>query len=361
MTTEASSPTTVQQRRPVDEIIRLMPKAELHVHLDGCLRIETIAQLASEQGLELPVGREELAGACIVPEDCPSLADYLDRYVIPLTVLQRPEALERAVYELCEDAGAENVRYIEPRFAPSLHIRQGMTIDDAIAAAARGWRAGSKEFGLEGGLILCAMRHRPPQQNVDVARAGEHYLGLGVVGFDIAGDEAPYPILEHKEALLYARAAGYGMTAHAGEGAGAQSVRDAVEVIGVSRIGHGTRSREDASLLPVLRDRRISLDMCPYSNLQTKSVASLESHPIRFYFDYSIPVTVSTDSRTCSNTSVSLEMERIHEALDFSIDELWQMTLTALDVGFAPDSARQELRQEFEVEMQELVPGISPA
>jgi adenosine deaminase len=345
--------------RSIDRIIAEMPKTELHVHLDGCLRIPTIVELAAAQGLHLPVDNEDLSDACIVPEDCASLAAYLDRFVIPLTVLQHPDALERVVFELCEDARAENVRYIEPRFAPSLHTHKGMTHTDVIAAACRGWNAGTQAFGLEGGIILCAMRHRPPQQNLEVAKAGVPFLGRGVVGFDIAGDEAPHPILEHCEALGYAKTAGYGLTAHAGEGAGADSVRAAVEVIGVSRVGHGTRSREDPSLLPVLRDRRISLDMCPYSNVQTKSVTALSEHPIRPYFDMGIPVTVSTDSRTCSNTDVTLEMRRLHSALDFTVAELWQMTLTALEVGFAEKSARDRVRAEYVSEMRALAPEMA--
>ncbi len=357
MTANAPVTSPIESQKDVIDIVNRMPKAELHVHLDGCLRLNTIIELAAQQGIDLPVPTEDLAEACVVPEDCPSLTEYLDRFVIPLMVLQRPEAVERAVYELCEDARRENVRYIEPRFAPSLLNKNGMSFDEAIAASARGWRAGAKDFGLEGGIILCAMRHRPPEQNLEVAKAGERYLGEGVVGFDIAGDEAPFPLLEHQASLLYAKSAGYGVTAHAGEGAGPQGVREAVEVIGVSRIGHGTRSREDPTLLPVLRDRHISLDMCPYSNLQTKSVSSLEAHPIRFYFDYSIPVTVNTDSRTCSNTTVSQEMVRIHQALDFSVQELWKMTSTALDVGFAPEAGRNRLRSEFQAEMRELYPA----
>ncbi len=340
-------------------LINRMPKAELHVHLDGCLRVSTISQLARDHDIPLPVREEELEDACVVPEECRSLAQYLERFVIPLSVLQQPEALERVVYELCEDARRENVRYLEPRFAPSLHTRAGMSLTDAIAAVTRGWQAGARDFGLEGGIILCAMRHRPPEQNLEVARAGERFLGHGVVGFDIAGDEAPFPILEHLDAMQYAREAGYGMTAHAGEGAGAESVRDAVEVVGVSRIGHGTRSREDPGLLPLLRERGICLDMCPYSNVQTKSVSCLSAHPIRFYYDYGIRVTVSTDSRTCSDTTVSREMIRIHEALDFQLDELWQLTVTALEVGFADAACRETLRQEMAAEMRELRSGIS--
>lgn len=358
---ESESSTTIvlaPHTADVTGAIAAMPKAELHVHLDGCLRLSTVAELAEEQGIDLPVPVSGLRDACVVPEDCTSLAHYLERFVIPLMVMQRPQAVERIVYELCEDARSENVRYIEPRFAPSLLNKQDMSIDEAIAAACRGWAAGSRDFGVEGGIILCAMRHRPPEQNVEVARTGEKYLGHGVVGFDIAGDEAPFPILAHKQAMLLAKAAGYGMTAHAGEGAGAESVRDAVEAIGVTRIGHGTRSNEDATLLPILRARGISLDMCPYSNVQTKSVSSLQSHPIRLYYDYGIPVTVSTDSRTCSDTNVTREMGRIHEALDFSLSELWSMTLTALDVGFAPAETRKRMRQEYVAEMRVLTPEI---
>jgi adenosine deaminase len=342
-----------------DAVIAAMPKAELHVHLDGCLRLPTIAALAAEHGIDLTVPAERLRDACIVPDECPSLAAYIERFVIPLMVLQRPEALERAVYELCQDAAGENVRYIEPRFAPSLHMRQGMTVDGAISAACRGWAAGSRDFGLEGGLILCAMRHRPPEQNLEVARIGAKHLGRGVIGFDIAGDEAPYPILEHLEALRYAKAAGYGLTAHAGEGAGAESVRAAVEVVGVSRVGHGTRSCEDPSLLGVLRERMTCLDMCPYSNVQTKSVVDLRSHPLRFYYDLGIPVTVSTDSRTCSDTTVTLEMQRVAAALDFQVAELWHITMTALDVGFAPVEVRRQVREEYVEEMRGLAPGIA--
>jgi adenosine deaminase len=339
----------------VSSILARMPKAELHVHADGCLRVTTILDLAQQQGITLPVPPEDLPLACVAPSDCPSLAVYLDRYVIPLMVLQTPEALERMVYELCEDARRENVRYLEPRFAPGLHQRSGLRLGEIVGAALRGWQAGRQDFGLEGGLILCAMRHHPPEENLAMARAGERYLGQGVVGFDLAGDEAAYPILEHREALLYARSAGYGMTAHAGEAAGAQSVRDAVEVIGVSRVGHGVRAREDPDLLPVLRDRGITLDMCPTSNVQTKAVPSLAAHPIRYYYDRSIRVTVGTDARTTSDTTVTEEMLRINQALGFRMPELQHITRMALEAGFADASTRVRLAREYEMEMAALL------
>jgi adenosine deaminase len=226
-----TTPTDIAIQSAAD-IIAAMPKCEPHVHLDGCLRIETVADLAQTQGITLPVPTDRLREACVVPDGCQNLAEYIQRFVIPLTVMQNAESLERVIYELCEDARRENVRYIEPRFAPRLHVQGGMSLDDVIAATCRGWNEGAQAFGLTGGLILCALRHHQPEQNMEIARVGETYLGRGVIGFDLAGDEAPYPILEHRESLFYAKAAGYGLTAHAGEGAGAHSVRNAVEVSG---------------------------------------------------------------------------------------------------------------------------------
>jgi adenosine deaminase len=336
----------------------MMPKAELHLHLDGCLRLQTIADLARQQGLTLPVPRDRLAEICVAPDVCQDLVQVLSYFATPLAVLQTPEALTRVTYELCEDVGAENVQYVEIRFAPSLHRERGMSRQEAIAAVVQGWEEGQRAFGLTGGIILCAMRHLPSEETMAVAQAGIPFLGQGVVGFDLAGDEANYPILLHREPLLWAKGAGYGMTAHAGEAAGAQSVRDAVEVIGVSRIGHGVRAGEDAALLPVLRDLRIVLDMCPTSNIQTCAVPSLADHPAPRYFRYGIPVTINTDNRTVANTSETQELSLGYHQMGFTLDELAAMTLGAVEAGFAERSDRQELQRRFQREMAEL--GIQP-
>lgn len=327
-----------------------MPKAELHVHLDGCLRIETIAELAAQQSVPLP-GSERLVEQCIAPDACLDLMHLLSYFAVPISVLQTPSALERVTYELCQDARRENVRYLEIRFAPALHRERGMGLQEIIRAVVSGWHAGSREFGLAGGIILCGMRQMAPEDTFAVARAGIPFLGNGVVGFDLAGDEANYPVLLHREPLLFAKDAGYGMTVHAGEAAGAQSVRDAVEEIGVSRVGHGVRSGEDPSLLQVLRDRRITLDTCPTSNVQTRSVPSFDAHPLPVYYRSGIQVTINSDNRTVSNTTMTRELTLAHDEMALTIGELASMTLTALDAGFADTDVRHQLRAEYYDEM----------
>jgi len=332
-----------------------MPKAELHVHLDGCLRLDTIVELAGKQNVSLPVPPERLAERCVAPEACSDLLEVLSYFALPISVMQTPDALERVTYELCEDACRENVRYLEIRFAPSLHRVRGMSLDEIIVAVVRGWDAGRRAFGLAGGIILCGLRNLAPEDTLAVARAGLPHLGNGVVGIDLAGDEANFPILLHRDPLRWAKDAGYGMTAHAGEAAGAQSVRDAVEVIGVSRVGHGVRSYQDPSLVTTLRERRITLEMCPTSNLQTRSVANLAQHPLYRYYRDGVEVTVNTDNRTVSGTDMTRELLLCHEGMQLSVRELADMTLMALRAGFADAAERQSLEHDFKAELAALV------
>lgn len=343
--------TEMETTRQATDIIAVMPKAELHVHLDGCVRLDTIADLAIRQGLPLPTSREHLAELCVVSPACRSLVEYLALFATPLSLLQTAEALERVTYELCEDLHAERIRYVEIRFAPALHAERGLSLDEVIVAVVRGWRAGSRDFGLRGGILLCAMRQRTPEENMAVARAGLKYLGNGVVGFDIAGDEANFPVLFHREPLVFARDAGYGLTIHAGEAAGPQSVHDAVEKIGATRIGHGVRSGEDESLLPVLRDRHITLELCPTSNLQTHAIPSLQHFPLLRYYRFGIPVTVNTDSRTVSNTNVTRELQLSESELGLTVSDLARMTLMAVEAGFDDDAVRRDLAADMRREM----------
>ena len=340
------------------EFLAAMPKAELHLHLDGCLRLQTIADLAMQQEIALPVPPDRLGEVCVAPPRCRDLVEVLSYFVTPLEVLQTPQALERVTYELCEDLHGENVRYVEIRFAPSLHRERGMRLDQVIEAVARGWQAGRRAFRLSGGVILCGMRHLPPEETLRAARAGAPFLGRGVVGFDLAGDEAHFPVAPFRDALLWAKDAGYGMTVHAGEAAGARSVRDAVEMIGVSRIGHGTHAGEDPALLGVLKDREITLEMCPTSNVQTGSVSNLAAHPLPRYYRQGIRVTVNSDNRTVADTTLDRELRRALE-MGLSPSDLAAMTLMALEAGFADMSERRALQAELQGEMEAL--GVVPA
>lgn len=341
------------QERETEALITAMPKAELHLHLDGCLRPGTTAELAEMQGIDLGVPRDRVRDLLEAPASCTSLVELLGYFAIPIRVLQTVEALERVTYELCEDVARENVRYVEIRFAPSLHTEAGLSLDAVIQAVVRGWDAGRRALGLAGGVILCAMRHLSPGETRRVAVAGLPYLGRGVIGFDLAGDEAGYSVVLHREPLVWARDAGYNLTIHAGEAAGPQSVRDAVEIVGAQRIGHGTHSGEDASLLPVLRDRHITLEMCPSSNLQTRAVSSVAMHPLARYYRARIPVTVNTDNRTVSQTSMTRELS-IGTQLGLNVKDLAQMTLGAIEAGFGEPGARQEMARAYRTELASL-------
>lgn len=355
---------TVRTEVPIEQIVGAMPKAELHLHLDGCLRLETVVDLAAEQKLDLPVPPERIAELCVAPQVCQDLMEVLAYFATPLRVLQTPEALERATYELCDDLSRENVRYAEIRFGPSLHRRAGMSRHEAIQAVVRGWHAGRRAFGLAGGIIVCGLRELPAAETQAVAEEGLPFLGHGVVGFDLAGDEAGFPVALHRDPLLWAKRAGYGMTVHAGEAAGAESVRDAVEMIGVTRVGHGVRAHEDPTLAPLLRERAVTLEMCPTSNVHTCAVPSFESHPIGRFYHAGVRVTVNSDNRTVSSTTVSRELLLGHERMGLELADLGRITLTALDAGFLDAAERRALAGEFRRSMRALGviegPGASP-
>lgn len=329
-----------------------MPKVELHLHLDGSVRPSTVWELLQERrrkgsatvapygGLDSPAA---VAQAMQVPNDCPSLADYLTRFDLPLAVMQDTAALERVAYELVSDVAAENVMHVEVRFAPVLHTRLGLSMREAAEAALRGLGRGGREFGVSTGLIACCMRHLPPETNVAMVREMEPLLGQGLVAIDLAGDEAAFPGVLHREAFALARAMGFHVIVHAGEARGAKEVRDALDVLGAERIGHGVRIREDPDLLREVAARSIPLEMCPTSNVQTKAVRALEHHPLRQYLEAGVAVTVNTDNRTVSNTTMAAEYRRVAAELGCTPEQVWQTVLHAAKAAFLPLKEKQAL------------------
>lgn len=346
--------------RPLTELVAAMPKAELHVHLDGCVRPATAAELARQAGIPLPVPSGRLAEVMMVPPSCRDLVQYIGHFAFPLSLLQSAEALERVTYELVEDAYRENVRYLEPRFAPSLHLGRGLSRAEVIAAVVRGWEAARRHFGVGGGVILCGMRSLPPADTVATARAGLPFLGAGVVGFDLAGDEANFPVTLHRPGLQLAREAGYGLTIHAGEAAGPESVRAAIEEMGAVRVGHGVRTGEDEVTLLLVRARGVTLEMCPSSNLQTRAVPSLAEHPLPRYLRAGLSVTVNTDSRTVSGTDMTRELN-IGRQIGLSLTDLASVTLDAVRAGFGEPGERRQLLEAYRTELSGLGIALPPA
>jgi adenosine deaminase len=326
---------------------RRLAKAELHLHLDGSVRPVTVLELAREASVPLPDNTlDGLTRYLEAPDDCPSLRAYIEYFKLPIAVMQSIPALERVTIELLEDLKADGVRYAEIRYGPWLHVERGLTIDDVIGATVRGFQEGRRRYGIEGGIIITAIRTMPPDMNVLLAQAAGKFAGDGVIGFDLAGDEEGHPPGLHEDAFRVARSLGLPITIHAGEAAGPESVRQAI-ALGARRIGHGIRTQEDPEVLAMARDEAVQFDTAPTSNFQTKAVRRLEEHPLRRYAGQGIKVTISTDSRTVSRTALSEEYRKAVEVLGCTEDEIQAINLQALDGGFADQAVRARLRREF--------------
>jgi len=324
-----------------------LPKAELHLHLDGALRPRTVLELAKEGGVAIPTTDvEKLKDFLEANEKTASLVEYIEYFQLPIAVLQSVPALERATYELCEDLNKDNVRYAEIRYGPWLHTEQGLSLTDVIRGVLSGWAAGRKAFGLEGGIIVTALRDMPPAQNLSLAQVAGRFVSEGVIGFDLAGDEAGHPPILHQDAFRVARSLGLNITIHAGEAAGPESVRQAI-AMGAVRLGHGVRAQEDREVVAMIKEDGIQLDMAPTSNAQTKAVRRLQDHPLKRFYEQGIKVTISTDSRTVSDITLASEYQKAIRVIGCSPAQVWAMNLQALEGGFGDKATRARLRREF--------------
>jgi adenosine deaminase len=325
------------------ELIGRLPKAELHTHLDGCLRPETMVGLAREARVSLPVQDPESLRRFMRVDDATNLEDYLKRFDITIALLQTPDAIERVAYEMVEDAARDNVRYLEVRYCPELSRRQGLSLDEVIAAELAGLSRGERDFGVIARVINCSLRQYDPSVSFHIAERSVAFHGRGVVAFDLAGPEAGRPPGIHR-AAFDAAARGYlAITVHAGEAAGAESVAEAVQQCHANRIGHGTRLREDARLMDYLRDRRIPIEINITSNVQTRAVHRASDHPVREYFDAGLNVTLCTDAWLMTGVTLSDEYWLAHTDLGFSRKEIGRLILNGFESAFLPWPERVEL------------------
>lgn len=319
-----------------------LPKTDLHVHLDGSLRIETILELAAEQGVDLPARDVPgLRAAMHAGENTGSLVKYLEAFDITLRVLQTDDALYRVAYELAEDAAAENVRYMEVRYSPMLHVREGLRLTEVVETVLRGLHAAETDHGIESKLILCGIRNISPESSLEMAELVVAYKGRGVVGFDLAGAEYDYPAKDHQEAFSLVRRNNINVTIHAGEAYGPPSIAQALHDCGAHRIGHGCRLREDGDLLHYVVDHRIPLECCPSSNVQTGAIASLQTHPLRLYKNLGARVTINTDNRLITDTTMSKEMWLSHTQIGLSFTDIRQIILNGFKSAFLPFHEKQ--------------------
>lgn len=328
------------------KIIRY-PKVDLHCHLDGSVRTSTIRDLAKKAGAKLPTeDLTELEKYVRVPKSCRSLTEFLAAFNFFYDFLKSPEAVERIAYELCEDVAKENVKYIEVRFAPPLQATENFSAEEVVRRALKGLEQGSRNFKVRTGVILCFYRSLSEEQNDWTLALMKKYFGNGVVGVDLAGDESRYPFELYKKYFVEARKMRIPITAHAGEAAGPESIKSALDM-GASRIGHGTRLREDKELMKRVIDDGIPLEICVTSNVQTQTVPDYPDHPIREYFDSGIKVTLNTDDRSVSGIDLSYEIKKIIEHFSFSDGEILQILSNGFDSVFLSEKEKTELKKAF--------------
>jgi len=334
------------------EDLQQLPKTDLHVHLDGSLRIPTILELAEEQKVKLPADSVEgLAPFVEVGDDCQSLVDYLRAFDVTLSVMQTYESLVRTAFELAEDAARENVRYMEVRYSPILHQQKGMTLHNIVAAVIEGLAAAEKVYNIKTGVILCGIRHISPDMSNKLADLTVAFKNKGVVGFDLAGAEEDFPAKKHREAFSRVLANNINCTLHAGEAYGPESIHQAIHLCGAHRIGHGVRLIEDGDLLNYVNDHRIPLECCPSSNVQTKAVRTMEDHPIRLFYDLGLRVTVNTDNRMVTKTTVSQEYKVLHDVLGFTLDEIKDLIIMGFKSAFLPYAIKRAMLADVVTEL----------
>lgn len=337
---------------PTPEQIKAAPKALLHDHLDGGLRPETIVELAREAGHELPADNPEALGQWFADAaDSGSLVRYLETFDHTVAVMQTADNLERVARECVEDLAADNVVYAEVRWAPEQHLAGGLTLDEAVAAVQRGFAGAQSDLGhtIVVRQLLTAMRHQARSR--EIAELAVKWRDDGVAGFDIAGAEAGYPPTRHLDAFEYLQRQNAHFTIHAGEAFGLPSIWEAIQWCGADRLGHGVRIIDDVTanedgtfalgrLAAYVRDSRIPLEMCPHSNLQTGAATSIEEHPIGLLAKLRFRVTVNTDNRLMSQTSMTREMSSLVDAFDWDLADLRWVTINAMKSSFLPFAER---------------------
>ncbi len=332
-------------------VLKKVPKVLLHEHLDGVLRPQTIIELArANKYQDLPTtDPEALAQWFHQGANQGSLAKYLEGFKHTIAVMQTEEALERVAFEQAEDLSKDGVVYFESRFAPLFHTKNGLTHQQVVSAVLKGLARGQRDFGVRSGLIICAMRNM--NVSLEMAELAVDFRARGVVGFDLAGEEGGYPPKKHVDAFHYIQRENFNITVHAGEGFGKESIWQAIQYCGAHRIGHGTRLIDDIAisggratklgdLAQYVLDKRIPLEICLLSNVHTGATPSLEQHPFKILYQEKFRVTLNTDNRLMSNTSMTREFEAAAETFGLTLDDFEKITINAMKSAFLPYNQR---------------------
>jgi len=333
-------------------IIHRLPKADLHCHLDGCLRPRTVLELADAQGVKLPTRQiGPLTKYLQAGPRTRSLGDYLKIFDVTLSVLQEREALYRVAFELAEDAAAENIRHLEVRYSPILHRKRKLPFEEIVDPVIAGLSESGERFGMTTGVIICGIRSMDPKVSLALAELAADYKGRGVLAFDLAGQEKDYPAKAHQAAFRHILKHNINSTVHAGEAFGPESIGQALHYCGAHRIGHGTRLHEDRDLMRYVNDHRIPLEVCLSSNVQTRTVRSIREHPFQLYFREGLRVTLNTDSRLISATSVSKEIALAANSFRLTPYEIKRVVINGFKSAFLPYAQKARLLREVNLEI----------
>ena len=315
-----------------------MPKIDLHCHLDGSLTQACLSELS---------GREVAIGELQVSEDCQNLAEYLEKFDLPLQYLQTADGLRKASRSFLLDLKKDNVSYVEVRFAPLLSVNEHLNCKQVMEAVLTGLEEAKKECLIPYNVIACAMRHHSTEDSLQMMKDCREFLGNGLCALDLAGNEAAFPMEGFRELFAEAKKMGYPFTLHAGECGSVENVIESVNA-GATRIGHGIALRGNSEAIAFCREKKIGIEMCPISNMQTKAVARKEDYPIREFLDAGLLVTLNTDNRMVSNSTIAKEMDFVQNNYGISDEELRKITENAIEVSFAEDEVKQMLWKQMQ-------------
>ena len=318
--------------------IKKMPKVELHCHLDGSMPLALVQELSGD----MAITNDDLQ----VTDDCPSLAKYLEKFRLPIQCLQTEAGLRRASYTLIQEAAAENVQYIEVRFAPMLSAHEGLSLHSTIESVIAGLDEGLREFGVYANVIVCAMRHISVEENMAMAKVAREFLGSGVCALDLAGDEAAYKTWEFSQLFVQAHNWDMPFTIHSGETGSLANVKTALE-LGAKRIGHGIALYQDEELIARYAHHGVGIEMCPTSNLQTKAIDSWNDYPLLRFVEQGLKVSVNTDNRIVSNTTLTKEFEKVYESCEYDGTIIRQLQVNAIETSFASDEIKHKLLRQL--------------
>lgn len=317
--------------------IQALPKIDLHCHIDGSFSTDFV-----KSALSLNIDSYELASKLKAPDVCSGLAEYLERFDLPISCMQTPQDITDGIYDIIQNSAKENTKYIELRFAPTCSLNSNQDYKEIYEAAISGSKKALKDFGVHSSIIACAMRHHSEEQNLAVLKSARDYLGNGICALDLAGDEASFPNIDFDYLFKEANRIDMPFTIHSGECQSVENVRYALAA-GAKRVGHGIALIKDSNLIKECQKNRLGLELCPTSNYQTRAVAAGDTYPLKTFLNNNLLATVNTDNRTVSNTTMTNELTLITNQMGITPDELAALYRNSVEISFADDNIKNEL------------------